>query len=84
MKTKDKLVQALRDKGAPLWMIEKAFDGGYDDFESMEETPIVNLVRDCQENGLPDIEFMAINGDFDSTKEEADAWFEREGKKLLE
>lgn len=33
--------------------------------------------------GLESIAQRAINGDFDATKEESDAWYEREGKDIL-
>jgi len=79
MKTKDKLAEALRDAGAPTFMIANAEAGYYDDFESDLPCPITTLVFDCEANGLPEIAKRAIDGDFDGTLEEAEAWAKREG-----
>ena len=83
MKTKEKLAKALTEANAPQEMIAAAISGRYDDFESHSATPIVDLVHDCHHAGLTDIADRAMNGDFDATKEESEAWFEREGKGLL-
>lgn len=83
MTTKEKLTQALIEANAPFAMVELARDGQYDDYESDSATPQLNLIRDCQIFGLNGIKARVMNGDFDGTKEEADAWFEREGKDLL-
>jgi len=83
MTTKEKLADALTKAGAPIAMREKALRGNYDDFESQSATPIVDLVRDARAVGLEDIAQRAMNGEFDSTKEESAAWFEREGRNLL-
>lgn len=83
MKTKEKLASALTVANAPLAMIEDALKGKYDDFESDSPTPIVDLVKDCKMFGLEDMAKRAMNGEFDGTKEESQAWFEREGKDLI-
>jgi hypothetical protein len=83
MTTKEKLMQALREAHAPEFMIRKAALGAYDDFESESVTPITDLVRDAHSNGLYSIGNRAMNGEFDATKEESEAWYEREGKNLL-
>jgi len=83
MKTKERLTQALAESSAPEWMIKNAINGQYDDFESQHPTPISLLVADCRANGLDAIAARAIDGDFDASKEESDAWFESEGKDLL-
>ena len=83
MATKDKLAAMLKEALAPKWMIDKAKAGGYDDYESQSATPIVDLVRDLKQAGIDWLAERAMNGDFDATKEEAEAWFEREGKDLL-
>lgn len=83
MKTKEKLAKDLKEANAPKWMVNNAESGYYDDFESDIAMPIVQLVNDCHNNGLEDIETKAKNGDYDSTKEESEAWFNREGKDLL-
>lgn len=83
MTTKEKLAVALNESGAPTAMVELAMAGAYDDFESNSATPINDLIRDSRLAGLDDITQRAMNGDFDGTKEESQAWFEREGKQLL-
>lgn len=83
MRTKDKLAQALEEVGAPSGMIEAALRGAYDDFESDSATPIMDLVRDASKHGLTVIAGRAMNGEFDATREEARAWFNKEGKDLI-
>lgn len=83
MSTKEKLVAALTEAGAPESVINKARVGYYDDFESTIATPIMSLVSDLQAAGLNELAARAMNGDFDSTKEEAEAWYQREGKDVL-
>ena len=83
MKTKDRLAKELTAAKAPNAMIQAALKGRYDDYESESPTPIGDLVRDCRNAGLHDISAKAMNGEFDGTKEESEAWFRREGAKLL-
>jgi len=83
MITKEKLVQDLKEANAPTKMIEWAEMGFYDDFESVTATPIMQLVVDCQAMGLYEIAKKARNGEYDGTKEEAEAWFNKEGKRHL-
>ena len=83
MRTKEKLARALMEANAPAQMVERARAGFYDDYESPSATPIANLVRDLQMVGLGDLAKRAVNGEFDSTREEAEEWFKREGKDLL-
>lgn len=78
--TKEKLALALVASGAPSEMIEKAKQGYYDDYESELAAPIVQLVADLQAAGLEELRQKAIDGEFDGTPEESEAWFEREGK----
>lgn len=82
-RTKDKLAKALKEANAPKWMIDRALIGYYDDFEGTIAMPIVVLVNDCHDNGLEDIADRAKDGEFDSTKEEAEEWFRTEGKNLI-
>jgi hypothetical protein len=83
MKTKDRLTEALIEENAPLAMIGLAKDGQYDDYESESATPALDLIRDCRMFGLHKMAERAMSGEFDGTKEEAAAWFEREGRNLL-
>lgn len=80
--TKERLAQVLHAAG--LFDMEKAARAGrYDDFESESATPMMDLVHDLQALGRSDLAARAINGEFDSTKEEAEEWFQREGKNLI-
>lgn len=83
MSTKEKLTTALIEAGAPESMVNKARMGYYDDFESTIATPIQSLVLDLRAAGLNDLAARAMDGGFDSTKEEAEAWYRREGKDLF-
>lgn len=65
MSAKDKLAMALQQAKAPDWMVQKAKEGFYADFESPIATPIMQLVADCRDNGLPELSIMAMNGEFD-------------------
>lgn len=83
MSTKEKLVAALISANAPQDIINKAQVGYYDDFESTIATPIQSLVLDLRAAGLGEIAARAMDGDFDATPEEAEAWYQREGKDLF-
>jgi hypothetical protein len=79
--TKERLAQALHAAG--LFEMEKAArTGRYDDFEGDSATPIVDLVNDLKAAGQHDLAKRAMNGEWDGTKKEAEAWFHREGKDL--
>lgn len=82
MHTTEKLAQALHAEGL-LGMEEKAREGYYDDFKSPLATPIMQLVTDLRSRNKVDLAERAMNGEFDSTKEEAEEWFSREGKDLI-
>lgn len=75
--TKFKLAAAIR-QAAPDGRLEdmarKAEAGHYDDFESELEAPCVTLVRDLRAAGAEDLAKRAMNGEWDGTKEEAEAW----------
>lgn len=83
MRTKQKLAIALNAAKAPQEMIERALNGYYDDFESELEMPCVQLVNDLKEAGLSDLAERAMNGEFDSTREESEAWYQKEGKDII-
>jgi hypothetical protein len=80
--TSERLAQMLHANGL-FEMEDKARLGYYDDFRSLLATPIIQLVGDLQAKGRHDLAQRVMNGEFDSTKEEAQEWFEREGHKLL-
>lgn len=74
MKTTEKLAKALEMAKAPASMIADARAGRYDDFKSDSATPITDLVRDCLKHGLRSMAQRAKNGEFDTTREEAEEW----------
>ncbi len=79
-----KLARALITAEAPDEMIGKAVTGYYDDFKSQQADNIVALVEDARNAGLSDIMERAINGEFDSTREESEAWARSpEGQQVL-
>lgn len=83
METKERLAQVLETSGASTEMIKNARLGMYDDFISPLPNPIMHLVADLREEGLHDLAQRAMDGDFDASKEEAEAWFQSEGKNLI-
>ena len=82
MPTTEKLAQALHGRGL-LEMEADARAGRYDDFKSEYPTPCIDLVRDLRAAGYDDLADRASAGEWDSTKEESDAW-EASGAKLAE
>lgn len=82
MSTKGKLAQVLHARG--LFDLEQeARAGRFDDFESESATPQIDLVQALRSAGVDDLAQRAMNGEWDCTPEEAEAWFQREGKDLL-
>lgn len=81
MSTKERLAAALREIGLTT-LAEEAARGVYDDYESPMAFPLINLVHRLGEAGTAEAAVLAQrvkDGDFDGTKEEADAWARREG-----
>ena len=74
MTTADRLAVELEAVHAPKAMIVAARAGCYDDFLTESPTPIMDLVRDCRTAGLQAFAQRAIDGEFDATPEESDAW----------
>lgn len=74
MSTADRLARDLEAAGAPPAIVDEARRGFYDDYRSELAAPISQLVWDCRRLGLLDIAKRAEQGDYDGTKEEADAW----------
>ncbi len=81
--TKIRLAGVLRGQGL-LDLVPRALGGEFDDFESQSGTPIIDLVQALRARGREDLAQRAINGEWDGTRAEAEAWYEREGKRLLE
>lgn len=65
-------------------MAIKADQGYYSDYDSPLTTPCIQLVKELDVLGLIELSAKAKDGEFDATKEESDAWYEREGKELIE
>ena len=85
--TKDILAFVLRQAGLDA-MADKAADGYYHDFLSPLPAPCMQLATDLKAEGTPAalaILDRHLNGDFDATKEESDAWAASgEGKAAIE
>lgn len=81
--TKEKLAQVLHGNG--LLDIEKrARAGAFDDFESESCTPIVDLVSELRRLGHPELAAHAVDGEWDCTLEESEAWIKgTEGQNIL-
>ena len=78
--TKERLAQDIeslaKDRQDPelLPMIRKAREGYYDDYESPLATPCMQLVSDFRRLGYEGMARKAMDGRWDGTKAEADAW----------
>lgn len=81
MSTTERLAEVLTAHGLPE-MAKKAREGYYDDFRSPLATPIIQLVRDLQAAKQHALAQRAVNGEFDATLEEAEEWYDREGREL--
>jgi hypothetical protein len=55
-------------------MVHDALGGYYDDFKSPLPFPEMQLLADAREHALPEIVEGVLNGEWDATKEESDAW----------
>lgn len=78
MKTSERLAQVLHAHG--LFELEaKARQGHYDDFESDLAAPIMQLVADLLGANQDDLARRAMNGEFDATLEDGQAWMRANG-----
>jgi hypothetical protein len=89
--TKERLAQRLHSLGL-FDLEERARAGEWSDFESEHACPKVNLVgqlKKIYDSPSPSAAMAfqlareVMEGKWDDTKEEADAWFEKEGKDLI-
>lgn len=78
----DILVEDLQAAHAPQFMVRKALDGQYNDYLSDSPHPILDLVRDATTWNLRVIADQARHGTYDGTREESEAWWQREGKDM--
>jgi hypothetical protein len=75
--TKERLAQVLHAEA--LFDLErKARAGDFDDYESESPTPIIDLIFALEAAGKTSLANRARNGEFDGTKEEAEAWRNKE------
>jgi hypothetical protein len=85
--TKEQLAVALRAAGF-VALAERAHAGEFDDFASdVHELPKIALAYELEQLGSTAAHVFrgrVIAGEFDNTLEEADAWFAREGRQLIE
>lgn len=83
MRSTEKLIQALKENGAPESLIRRAENEEFNDYKSDSATPIVDLVTALRKHNLTALSQRAMDGEFDGTKEEAEEWFKKEGRNLL-
>ena len=85
IQTSERLARALEALDNPRLaeIIQRARAGYYDDFKSTLDDPQIALVRDLRSIGLHAFAQRVINGEFDATMEEGQAWFEAEGRRLF-
>ena len=83
--TTERLARALEELNDPKLseMVAKARAGYYDDFKSDLAQPLTTLYMDLMDVGHPEMAQRVVDGEFDSTKEEAEAWMEAEGRDIL-
>lgn len=72
--TTERLAEAMSAAGCPDRLVSNARAGQYDDYKSPLPFPIHQLVSDLREAGQHELAQRAIDGEFDATREEADAW----------
>jgi len=84
--TTERLARALEALNDPALagMIERARAGYYDDYKSTTATPQTQLVHDLRAHGHPEFLGRVMNGEFDATLEEGEAWINGpEGRAVL-
>lgn len=70
----ERLALALEQEGAPDEMITRARQDYYHDFKSPLPLPEMQLLADAREHGLTAIAEGVMEGRWDATKAESDAW----------
>lgn len=86
MTTSERLAVAIREVATEPRherLAKRAEEGYYDDFESDIPLPISQLVKDATQMGLHGIAERAKAGEFDATREEAQAWASSEEAQAL-
>lgn len=72
--TSETLALALEEAGAPPDMIRRAREDYYHDFQSPLAMPEMQLLADARHHGLTSIAEGVMEGRWDASKEESDAW----------
>lgn len=72
--TTERLARAMEQALCPVQMIASARAGLYDDFKSELALPMQHLVADLRRVGQHALARRVIDGEFDATREEGDAW----------
>lgn len=83
--TKERLAAALRGIGLDA-LADEAARGMFDDYESPNAFPLITLVHRLGEASTPEATALAErvkDGEFDGTKAEADAWWQRQGRHMF-
>jgi hypothetical protein len=78
-----RLALALAKADCPNEIILKALEGYYDDFQSPIDTPNMALVADLNAIAKTELATRAMNGEFDATRAEGEAWFKAHGKDVM-
>jgi hypothetical protein len=73
-RTTERLAAAMQVAHCPPAMVQRARDGWYDDFRSPLVAPCIELVADLERIGQRKLAQRARNGEFDATRDEAEAW----------
>lgn len=95
--TKVRLAEAMSEiRGMPPFMLQRAIDGYYHDFESPLPFPEMQLVSDLRgmaslpttgpkaKQALNALARRVINGEFDASRAESDAWMaSEEGQQVM-
>ena len=76
--TTERLAEAMVKAGCPDRLVSNARAGHYDDYKSELPFPIHRLVEHLREVGQHELARRAIAGEFDGTREEAEAWAQSE------
>ena len=82
--TSERLALAMEQAGCSSEMIAMARDGYYDDFRSPLPSPQMQLVADLNAAGQFELSTKVISGEFDATRDEAQEWYQSEGRHIME
>jgi hypothetical protein len=74
----ERLARFLEFQEAPDFMVKRARDKVYSDFDSSLEMPCVQLIKDCKALQLHRVVEAAKTGAFDATSRESNEWADRQ------